>query len=142
MKLDESVDLKGIARITPGFVGADLANLVNEAALLAARVGKPTVTMLEFNEGVERVVAGLEKRQRVMHPEGKAAHRRTTRAGTPWCLTACRTPIRSTRFRSFRAGQRRWATPCFAPRGIAIRRRKRNWSVGSNRSWPARWPRR
>ena len=60
--------LKEIARITPGFVGADLANLVNEAALLAARAGKSAVTMLEFNEGVERVVAGLEKRQRVMHP--------------------------------------------------------------------------
>ena len=71
VKLDESVNLKEIARITPGFVGADLANLVNEAALLAARTGKPAVTMLEFNEGVERVVAGLEKRQRVMHPDEK-----------------------------------------------------------------------
>lgn len=71
VKLDESVDLKKIAGITPGFVGADLANLVNEAALLAARVGKPAVTMLEFNEGVERVIAGLEKRQRVMHPDEK-----------------------------------------------------------------------
>jgi cell division protease FtsH len=71
VKLDESVDLKEIARITPGFVGADLANLVNEAALLAARASKSAVTMLEFNEGVERVVAGLEKRQRVMHPDEK-----------------------------------------------------------------------
>ena len=71
VKLDESVNLKEIASITPGFVGADLANLVNEAALLAARAGKPAVTMLEFNEGVERVVAGLEKRQRVMHPDEK-----------------------------------------------------------------------
>jgi cell division protease FtsH len=71
VKLDGSVDLKEIARITPGFVGADLANLVNEAALLAARETKSTVTMLEFNEGVERVVAGLEKRQRVMHPDEK-----------------------------------------------------------------------
>jgi len=71
VKLDESVDLKEIARITPGFVGADLANLVNEAALLAARANKQTVTTLEFNEGVERVVAGLEKRQRVMHPDEK-----------------------------------------------------------------------
>ncbi len=71
VKLDESVDLKKIAKITPGFVGADLANLVNEAALLAARAGKPAVTTLEFNEGVERVVAGLEKRQRVMHPDEK-----------------------------------------------------------------------
>ena len=71
VKLDESVNLKEVARITPGFVGADLANLVNEAALLAARTGKPAVTMLEFNEGVERVIAGLEKRQRVMHPDEK-----------------------------------------------------------------------
>ncbi|MEN6405600.1 MAG: ATP-dependent zinc metalloprotease FtsH [Thermoguttaceae bacterium] len=71
VKLDESVNLKEIARITPGFVGADLANLVNEAALLAARRNKKAVTMLEFNEGVERVVAGLEKRQRVMNPEEK-----------------------------------------------------------------------
>ena len=71
VKLDESVNLKEIARITPGFVGADLANLVNEAALLAAHTGKPAVTMLEFNEGVERVVAGLEKRQHVMHPDEK-----------------------------------------------------------------------
>jgi len=72
VKLDESVDLKEIARITPGFAGADLANLVNEAALLAARAGKPAVTTLEFNEGVERVIAGLEKRQRVMHPDEKS----------------------------------------------------------------------
>ena len=71
VKLDESVNLKEIARITPGFVGADLANLVNEAALLAARANKPAVTKLEFNEGVERVIAGLEKRQRVMHPDEK-----------------------------------------------------------------------
>jgi cell division protease FtsH len=71
VRLDKSVNLKEVARITPGFVGADLANLVNEAALLAARAGKTTVTMQEFNEGVERVVAGLEKRQRIMHPDEK-----------------------------------------------------------------------
>jgi cell division protease FtsH len=52
VKLDESVDLKAVAAITSGFVGADLANLVNEAALLAARKSKPTVTMKELNEGV------------------------------------------------------------------------------------------
>jgi cell division protease FtsH len=71
VKLDEAVDLKAVARITSGFVGADLANLVNEAALLAARKTKPTVTMDEFNEGVERVTAGLEKKQRVMHADEK-----------------------------------------------------------------------
>jgi cell division protease FtsH len=71
VKLDESVNLKDVARITSGFVGADLANLVNEAALLAARKAKPAVTKDEFNEGVERVTAGLEKKQRVMHVDEK-----------------------------------------------------------------------
>ena len=71
VRLDPAVDMKEVARITSGFVGADLANLVNEAALLAARAGRPTVTMQEFNEGVDRVVAGLEKRQRVMHADEK-----------------------------------------------------------------------
>jgi cell division protease FtsH len=71
VKLDASVDLKDVARITSGFVGADLANLVNEAALLAARKGKSAVGMEEFNEGVERVTAGLEKKQRLMHEDEK-----------------------------------------------------------------------
>jgi len=71
VKIDESVDTKEVAAITSGFVGADLANLVNEAALLAARNNRKTVTMAEFNEAVERVTAGLEKRQRVMSPDEK-----------------------------------------------------------------------
>jgi cell division protease FtsH len=71
VKLDESVDLRQIGSITPGFVGADLANLVNEAALLAARKDKSAVGMAEFNEAVERVTAGLEKKQRVMSDEEK-----------------------------------------------------------------------
>ncbi len=71
VKLDSVVDLSQIAAITPGFVGADLANLVNEAALLAARADRKTVGMLEFNEGVERVTAGLEKKQRVMNDDEK-----------------------------------------------------------------------
>ena len=89
VKLDEAIDLKEIARITPGFVGADLANLVNEAALLAARRGKQAVTMLEFNEGVERVIAGLEKRQRVMNPEEK---QRTAYHESGHALVACSLP--------------------------------------------------
>lgn len=71
VKLDESVDLHQVAVISPGFVGADLANLVNEATLLAARKDKVAVGMPEFNEGVERVTAGLEKKQRVMRKEEK-----------------------------------------------------------------------
>ncbi len=71
VKLDDSVDLKKIAEITSGFVGADLANLVNEAALLAAREDKPAVTMQEFTEGVERVTTGLEKKQRIIQEDEK-----------------------------------------------------------------------
>ncbi|ASV75624.1 Cell division protein FtsH [Thermogutta terrifontis] len=71
VKLDPSVNISEIAALTPGFVGADLANLVNEAALLAARKNKEAVTMEEFTEAVERVTAGLEKRQRVMSEEEK-----------------------------------------------------------------------
>jgi len=71
VKLDPAVNLEQIARITSGFVGADLANLVNEAALLAARNNKSSVGMQEFNEGVERVTAGLEKKKRVIHEDEK-----------------------------------------------------------------------
>jgi len=71
VKLDPAVNIEQIARITSGFVGADLANLVNEAALLAARNNKTSVGMQEFNEGVERVTAGLEKKKRVIHEDEK-----------------------------------------------------------------------
>lgn len=67
IKLEDSVNLHQLAAITSGFVGADLANLINEAALLAARRGLECVSMAELNEGVERVVAGLEKKTRVMN---------------------------------------------------------------------------
>jgi len=69
--LAEDVDLKVIAARTPGFVGADLANVMNEAALLAARRGKEKVTMGELEEAIERVIAGLEKKSRVMNPREK-----------------------------------------------------------------------
>jgi cell division protease FtsH len=71
IKMDDKVDLQWISKLTPGFVGADLANLVNEAALLAARGNKSLVTMAEFEEGIERVVAGLEKQTRIIHEEEK-----------------------------------------------------------------------
>src|SRR4051794_9745422 len=69
--LDDDINLRQIAAMTSGFVGADLANLVNEAALLAARKGKSKVGSDEFQEGVERVIAGPEKRQRVLIHEEK-----------------------------------------------------------------------
>jgi cell division protease FtsH len=88
VKLDSSVTLKEVAGLTSGFVGADLANLVNEAALLAARKGKTTVGMQEFNEGVERVTAGLEKKKRVIHVEEKqrVAYHESGHALVAYCL--------------------------------------------------------
>ena len=69
--LAPEADLEIIAAMTPGFVGADLANLINEAALLAVRRGKDTVGLPEMQEAVERVVAGLEKKNRVLNPMEK-----------------------------------------------------------------------
>ena len=64
--LAESVDFESLAKLTPGFTGADLANLMNESALLAARRHKQTITMDEIEEAMERVIAGPEKKTRVM----------------------------------------------------------------------------
>ncbi len=69
--LGPDVDLHKIASLTPGFVGSDLANLVNEAALLAARKNKETVGSPEFDEAIDRVVGGLEKKNRVMNAQEK-----------------------------------------------------------------------
>ncbi len=69
--LADDVDVDVLARQTPGMTGADLANLVNEAALLAARFGKDEVTMDELEEAIERVVAGPERRTRLMSDEEK-----------------------------------------------------------------------
>jgi cell division protease FtsH len=71
VKLDGKVDLKVIAARTPGFAGADLANVINEAALLAARRDKKSVTMGELEEAIDRTVAGLEKKKRLMTKKDK-----------------------------------------------------------------------
>ncbi|HTP58683.1 MAG TPA: ATP-dependent zinc metalloprotease FtsH [Spirochaetia bacterium] len=71
VKLAGDVDLHVIAQRTPGFVGADLANIVNEAALLAARRSKSEVHMSEFDEAIDRIVAGLEKKKRLISPREK-----------------------------------------------------------------------
>jgi len=71
IKLNKDADLKYIARQTSGFSGADLANLVNEAALLAARRDKETVEMKELGESIERVIAGPERKTRVINTEEK-----------------------------------------------------------------------
>ncbi len=71
VKLGPDVDLKKIAAMTPGFVGADLANLINEAALIAARRDREEVTMSDFQEAADRIIGGLEKRNRAMNPKEK-----------------------------------------------------------------------
>jgi cell division protease FtsH len=68
LKLADDVDLEEIAAMTPGFTGADLANLANEAAVHATRRGADAIAMVDFAESVERIVAGLEKRSRVLIP--------------------------------------------------------------------------
>jgi len=69
VKLNLDVQIEQIAALTPGFTGADLANLVNEATLLATRRAAASVTMDDFNNAIERIVAGLEKRNRLLNPE-------------------------------------------------------------------------
>ncbi len=71
VKLSKDVDLKIVAQRTPGFAGADLANLINEAALLAARRDKQMVSMAEFESAIDRVIAGLEKKSRVLNKREK-----------------------------------------------------------------------
>ena len=69
--LDSSISLDTVARQTPGFSGADLANLVNEAAIMAARNNKKRISMVEMNEAVDRVIAGPERKSRVITPDEK-----------------------------------------------------------------------
>ncbi len=89
IKADDDIDLKHLARLTPGFVGADLANLVNEAALLAARKNRTRVSRAEFEEAIERVVAGLEKQTRLI-PEDEKRRVAVHEAGH--ALVACSLP--------------------------------------------------
>jgi len=69
--VEELVDLVKVAKATPGFVGADLENLVNEAAILAARRNKKSIGPSEFQESIERVIAGPERKSRIISPEEK-----------------------------------------------------------------------
>ncbi|MCF6150480.1 MAG: ATP-dependent metallopeptidase FtsH/Yme1/Tma family protein [Candidatus Kuenenia sp.] len=71
VKMEKDVDLHSVAAMTPGFVGADLANLINEAALLAARRNKKAAGMPEFEEAIDRIMTGLEKKKRLMNKREK-----------------------------------------------------------------------
>ena len=86
-------DLDRAARITPGFSGADLANVMNEAALLAARRRGDRRRLEDFEAAIERVVAGLERKSRVMNAEERGPSP-TTSAATPWWQRSSRTATR------------------------------------------------
>ena len=93
------------AKLTPGFTGADLANLMNESALLTARRGKKIITMREVSESMERVIAGPERKGRVMNEKTKhtiAYHESGPRPRGP---SARRMPIRCTRSRIISRGR-------------------------------------
>jgi cell division protease FtsH len=71
IKVSEKVDIHKLAEQTPGFAGADIANVCNEAALIAARKGKGAVDMSDFQDAVDRVIGGLEKKNKIISPEEK-----------------------------------------------------------------------
>jgi cell division protease FtsH len=82
VKMAPNLDMKVVAARTPGFVGADLANVVNEGALLAVRKGKPVVELSDFDEAIDRVIAGLQKKTRLINVKEKkiVAHHETGHA--------------------------------------------------------------
>lgn len=88
IKVDPSVDVNFLAKQTPGFSGADIANICNESALIAARKGKKTVTKEEFNDAVDRIVGGLEKKNKIITPKEKKtiAYHEAGHATVSWLL--------------------------------------------------------
>ena len=104
VKLSSEVRLEQVAALTPGFTGADLANLVNEAAFVATRRTAEEIAMDDFNVAIERIVAGLEKKSRILNPRGReiVAHHEIGhalgRGGASRCRRAeaiGRTPLRT-----------------------------------------------
>ncbi len=71
IKISADLDIKKLASQTPGFAGADIANICNEAALIAARKGKKDVDMQDFNDAIDRIIGGLEKKNKIISPEEK-----------------------------------------------------------------------
>ncbi len=71
IKISETLDIHKLAEQTPGFAGADIANVCNEAALIAARKGKASVDMSDFQDAIDRVIGGLEKKNKIISPEEK-----------------------------------------------------------------------
>jgi cell division protease FtsH len=91
VKLAPGVALEQVSALTPGFTGADLANLVNEAALVATRRGAEEISMNDFNVAIERIVAGLEKKNRLLNPREReiVAHHEMGHAIIASALPGC-----------------------------------------------------
>lgn len=87
-KLSSDVDASKLAAQTPGFAGAEIANVCNEAALIAARKGKESVEMIDFQDAIDRVIGGLEKKNKIISPEEKAivAYHEAGHAVAGWFL--------------------------------------------------------
>jgi cell division protease FtsH len=88
LKVDESVNVEFLARQTPGFSGADIANVCNESALIAARKGSKVITRQDFIDAIDRIVGGLEKRNKIISPEEKKviAFHEAGHASVSWML--------------------------------------------------------
>jgi len=88
IKLDPTVDIKKLAAQTPGFAGAEIANVCNEAALIAARKDKKHVEMIDFQDAIDRVIGGLEKKTKIISPEEKriVAYHESGHAVAGWFL--------------------------------------------------------
>ncbi len=88
LTLSETVDIKLLASQTPGFVGADIMNVCNEAALIAARKNKDAIDMDDFQDAIDRVIGGLEKKTKIISPEEKkiVAYHEAGHAVTAWFL--------------------------------------------------------
>ncbi len=110
----KEIDLDALAGQTPGFTGADLANLVNEAALLAARHGKKQIDTLELEEGIMRIVAGPEKKSRLISEKEKAITAYHEMGHALVGPLSSRTPTPCTRSR-WSVAARPWATPSRCP---------------------------
>ncbi|NNC86347.1 MAG: ATP-dependent zinc metalloprotease FtsH [Bacteroidia bacterium] len=88
LKVDDTVDLSFLAKQTPGFSGADIANLCNEAALIAARRNKKTIGKQDFLDSVDRIIGGLEKKNKIISPHEKKviAYHESGHAAVSWLL--------------------------------------------------------
>ena len=88
LKLAADIDAKKLSAQTPGFAGAEIANVCNEAALIAARKGKEAVDMIDFQDAIDRVIGGLEKKNKLILPEEKkiVAYHEAGHAVVGWFL--------------------------------------------------------